>query len=172
MKLTDISCHALTRDLSEFASVRFADPEDFEPDEIEETRLIDVLPRVMDARIEKDDGFYVIGEDVANMGGGTVAIPLGRVAEPVEIAWPIAFLCSDAASYITGSILDVNGGIFMNQGVSENEEALCRSYDGRRSAFWHLVPVRFGRGGGHPGRLWLQLHHHRYGAWLLRAGDG
>jgi 3-oxoacyl-[acyl-carrier protein] reductase len=37
-------------------------------------------------------------------------IPLGRVAAPEEIAWPIAFLASDAASFITGEILNVNGG--------------------------------------------------------------
>jgi len=38
------------------------------------------------------------------------AIPLGRVARPEEIAWPIAFLASDAATFITGEILNVNGG--------------------------------------------------------------
>ncbi|PLC50809.1 short-chain dehydrogenase [Pollutimonas subterranea] len=42
------------------------------------------------------------------------AIPLGRMASPREIALPIAFLCSDAASYICGTILDVNGGVYMN----------------------------------------------------------
>jgi NAD(P)-dependent dehydrogenase (short-subunit alcohol dehydrogenase family) len=36
--------------------------------------------------------------------------PIRRKAEPVEIAWPIAFLCSPAASYITGTIIDINGG--------------------------------------------------------------
>lgn len=41
-------------------------------------------------------------------------IPLGRLAQPREIAEPIAFLCSDAASYICGAILDVNGGVYMN----------------------------------------------------------
>jgi NAD(P)-dependent dehydrogenase (short-subunit alcohol dehydrogenase family) len=40
-------------------------------------------------------------------------IPLGREAEPEEIAWPIAFLCSDAAGYLCGAILDVNGGVHM-----------------------------------------------------------
>lgn len=37
-------------------------------------------------------------------------IPLGRIAEPEEIAGPILFLCSDLASFITGATLDVNGG--------------------------------------------------------------
>ena len=40
-------------------------------------------------------------------------IPLGRVAEPDEVAWPIAFLCSNAASYVCGAVLDVNGGVYM-----------------------------------------------------------
>lgn len=37
-------------------------------------------------------------------------IPLGRFAEPEEIAGAILFLCSDLASYITGQTLHVNGG--------------------------------------------------------------
>lgn len=37
-------------------------------------------------------------------------IPLGRVAEPAEIASVIAFLCSDDASYMTGSTVVVDGG--------------------------------------------------------------
>ena len=41
-------------------------------------------------------------------------IPLGRLALPADIAWPIAFLCSEAANYISGTILDVNGGVYMN----------------------------------------------------------
>lgn len=40
-------------------------------------------------------------------------IPLGRMAKPEEVAWPIAFLCSGAASYICGTVLDVNGGVYM-----------------------------------------------------------
>jgi len=35
---------------------------------------------------------------------------LGRWAEPAEIAYPILWLASDEASYITGSVLMVDGG--------------------------------------------------------------
>jgi NAD(P)-dependent dehydrogenase (short-subunit alcohol dehydrogenase family) len=44
----------------------------------------------------------------------TSGIPLGRMATPAEIALPIAFLCSEGASYICGATLDVNGGLYMN----------------------------------------------------------
>jgi 3-oxoacyl-[acyl-carrier protein] reductase len=37
-------------------------------------------------------------------------IPLGRVATPEEIAGPIVFLASDLATFLTGEILNVNGG--------------------------------------------------------------
>jgi NAD(P)-dependent dehydrogenase (short-subunit alcohol dehydrogenase family) len=37
-------------------------------------------------------------------------IPLGRWAEPAEIADPILFLCSDAARYMTGTVMLVDGG--------------------------------------------------------------
>lgn len=36
--------------------------------------------------------------------------PIGRWAEPVEIAEPILFLCSDAARYMTGTMMPVDGG--------------------------------------------------------------
>ena len=38
------------------------------------------------------------------------AIPLGRVATPEEIAWPVAFLASQGATFVTGEIFNVNGG--------------------------------------------------------------
>ena len=37
-------------------------------------------------------------------------IPVGRIATPEDIAWPIVFLCSAQARHVTGEILNVNGG--------------------------------------------------------------
>ena len=40
-------------------------------------------------------------------------IPLGRVGTPDDVAGAVAFLASDDASYITGHVLSVNGGMLM-----------------------------------------------------------
>jgi NAD(P)-dependent dehydrogenase (short-subunit alcohol dehydrogenase family) len=38
-------------------------------------------------------------------------IPMGRLAEPDEVAEAAVWLCSDRASFITGQVLQVDGGI-------------------------------------------------------------
>ena len=40
-------------------------------------------------------------------------IPLGRFAEPQEVAELALFLASDASSYITGQVIGINGGMYM-----------------------------------------------------------
>ena len=41
-------------------------------------------------------------------------IPANRLGDPKEIAATVAFLCSDAAAYITGETIHVNGGMHMS----------------------------------------------------------
>ena len=40
-------------------------------------------------------------------------IPLGRFGEPDEVAAAVCFLASDAAAFVTGATLDVNGGLYL-----------------------------------------------------------
>jgi 3-oxoacyl-[acyl-carrier protein] reductase len=41
------------------------------------------------------------------------AIPLGRFGSALDVAAAVRFLCSEDAAYITGHVLDVNGGMYM-----------------------------------------------------------
>lgn len=41
-------------------------------------------------------------------------IPLGRIGEPGEVASVICFLVSDAASFLVGETIEINGGMFMD----------------------------------------------------------
>jgi 3-oxoacyl-[acyl-carrier protein] reductase len=59
------------------------------------------IPRAREVGIPVDD---LVRAEVAK------EIPLGRVGEAHEMASLVAFLCSDAASYITGQLIAVDGG--------------------------------------------------------------
>jgi len=49
----------------------------------------------------------------ANKESMLTQIPLGRLGAPEEIASVVSFLASDAAGYITGETIHVNGGMYM-----------------------------------------------------------
>lgn len=54
-----------------------------------------------------------MGMSPTDLASFVADIPLGRLATPTEIAEVCGFLASDAASYVTGHTLDVNGGQLM-----------------------------------------------------------
>lgn len=68
-------------------------------------RVNAVAPGVVDApMLDRMTG------DGAHLGQVLARVPLGRLGEPGEIANSVTFLCSDLASYITGTVLPVDGG--------------------------------------------------------------
>lgn len=51
-----------------------------------------------------------ITKPMLEAGFGFGAVPLGRIGEPIDIAWPVLWLASDEASYVTGATIVVDGG--------------------------------------------------------------
>jgi glucose 1-dehydrogenase len=56
-------------------------------------------------------GIHAAGGDPDRPGRVAARIPMGRVGQPEEIAAAILWLLSPAASYVTGSVLTVSGGL-------------------------------------------------------------
>jgi L-rhamnose 1-dehydrogenase len=72
-------------------------------------RCNSVLPGTILTDINKEDL-----ADLAKRERMAARIPLGRLGEPEDLAGPILFLASDAARYVTGAALLVDGGAFVN----------------------------------------------------------
>ncbi len=50
---------------------------------------------------------------IVSEGYTSEGIPLGRLGQPIDVAMAVVFLASQASNYITGQVLDVNGGVLM-----------------------------------------------------------
>jgi NAD(P)-dependent dehydrogenase (short-subunit alcohol dehydrogenase family) len=73
---------------------------DYAPDNI---RVNAVCPGPIDTRIAARPGDELYERQISKT-------PLGRVGQPLEVAYAALFLASDEASYITGAVLPVDGG--------------------------------------------------------------
>lgn len=67
-------------------------------------RVVGVAPGLVDTTIHADAG------EAGRVDRVAPAIPLGRAGQPAEIAEAVAWVMSDAASYVTGTTLRVAGG--------------------------------------------------------------
>lgn len=60
------------------------------------------------------DGFMTEHMSAAERQAFTSQVPLGRFADPIEVAHVVDFLASDRASFVNGATIDVNGGWLMS----------------------------------------------------------
>ncbi len=67
----------LVSDMREFDGLHAAEAEDFAPDDMREMSFIEAIPATMGAAMARNRDVVLFGEDVANMGGGTVGATRG-----------------------------------------------------------------------------------------------
>ena len=53
------------------------------------------------------------GRNEAALQKGLSAVPMGRIGKPEDVANAVSFLASDAAGYVTGCVLKVDGGMYI-----------------------------------------------------------
>jgi 3-oxoacyl-[acyl-carrier protein] reductase len=70
-------------------------------------RVLSVSPGAVDTSIQRN---LTSPEMLADL---VSRIPRGRIGRPEEIGEVVAFMASDAASFVVGETLEVNGGVYM-----------------------------------------------------------
>lgn len=70
-------------------------------------RVLSVSPGTIDTSIQRN---LTSPELLAQLAGN---IPLGRIGRPEEVGAVVAFMATDAASFIVGETVEVNGGVYM-----------------------------------------------------------
>jgi 3-oxoacyl-[acyl-carrier protein] reductase len=69
------------------------------------------LNTVLPGRIATERSFSTAGSREAAEADARESIPIRRLGSPEEMAAPAVFLCSERASYVTGTTLLVDGGM-------------------------------------------------------------
>ena len=69
-----------------------------------DVRVVGVAPAVVKTKLSE----FLWRDDEAAAAG---THPLGRLGEPLDVANAVVFLCSDQATWLTGMILEVDGGV-------------------------------------------------------------
>ena len=71
-------------------------------------RVLAVCPGTVDTGFQREPENFALWQTWVNN------IPLKRIGQPPEIGEVVAFLATDAASFIVGETIHVNGGIYMS----------------------------------------------------------
>lgn len=78
-----------------------------------DVRVNGIAPGVIDTAFLKGGTGREVKQTGIDLQKFVAGVPLGRLGDPMNIAGPILFLLGEAASYISGQTLHVNGGSYM-----------------------------------------------------------
>jgi len=76
-----------------------------------------VIPGMIDTRMLRDIATTIVGDAEAGLAAFGKVAPLGRLAQPEEVAAVVVFLLSDTASFVHGVTWPVDGGVLAGVGT-------------------------------------------------------